>query len=97
VGALALVLFGYSALLLDRLGDAQFLISLILFCWCLLVYTMINWFHAPPPSLESASGYWQHLTFKIRRFLLLVMAVIFICLTVALAYLSYRLLISGVG
>ena len=97
VGALALFTGLFTALAPDGDNEGVFLIALILFCWCLLFYIMMNWFQARPPDIKAATGVMHRLRIRAKRLLLTLMAGLFVILSATLVFLSYRLLSSGIG
>ncbi len=96
-GILALLFSTYLATGQDALTDKYLIPAILLFCWCLLVYTLVGVFMIQPPHSESGAGFFRRLRVGFHRFLRILMAMAFLALTMALALLSYRLISTGIG
>ncbi len=81
----------------DIAGDRYLVPALLLCCWCLLVFTLVNMFSNPPPNVEQTRGFFKRLAVRIHRFVRNLVALSFLGLTMALIVLSYRLVAIGVG
>jgi hypothetical protein len=97
VGILALLVSAYLATGQETLTDQYLIPAILLFCWCLLIYTLVGMFITPPPVSEPGMGFFMRLRVRFYRLLRTLVAVAFLSLTVALALLSYRLISIGIG
>ncbi|MCB1672657.1 MAG: hypothetical protein R3F41_08990 [Gammaproteobacteria bacterium] len=96
-GLAALLAAGSFALNPKLAGDRYLIPTILLCCWCLLVYTLINMFCATPPSLARTQGFFRRLAVRFQRLLRNLLALCFLGLTGALLVLSYKLAVTGVG
>ena len=97
VGLFALLASGYLAIGQDALTDQYLIPAILLFCWCLLVFTLVAMFLSPPPASDEHMGFFRRQLVKFKRFLVTLVALAFLALTVSLVVLSYRLIVTGIG
>ena len=97
IGFLALLASGYLATGQDVMTDQYLIPAILLFCWCLLVFTLVGMFRAAPPAKDESMGFFRRQYIKFQRFLRTLVALAFLALTFALVVLSYRLIITGIG
>jgi hypothetical protein len=97
VGILALLVAGYLATGQETLTEQYLIPAILLFCWCLLIYTLVGMFITPPPVIEPGMGFFIRQRARFYRLLRTLVALAFLSLTVALALLSYRLISTGIG
>jgi hypothetical protein len=62
------------------------------FLWVLMLYTASEVFPRLPPAVASAENWRQRLSYRLRRGMMWLLAVLFLSLTVSLILLSYQLL-----
>jgi len=96
-GLSALLAAGYLAIGQSALTDQYLIPAILLFCWCLLVFTLVGMFRAPPPVIDRSMGFFRRQLVRFHRFLRSLVALAFLSLTVALIVLSYRLVTIGIG
>lgn len=96
-GVLALLTSSYLAIGQDALTDQYLIPSILLFCWCLLVFTLVGMFRSPPPAKDASMGFFRRQSVRFNRFLRTLVALAFLSLTAALILLSYRLIVTGIG
>jgi len=97
VGILALLASGYLAVGHDVLTERYLIPAILLFCWCLLVFTLVGMFREPPPAKDGRMGFFRRQLVRFQRFLRSLVALAFLALTAALVVLSYRLIVIGIG
>lgn len=96
-GLSAFLVAGYIALDPGMELERKLIPTILLSCWCLLVFTLISLFRANPPVVDRSQGFFLRQKIRFRRFLRNIIAVLFLVLTAALLILSYRLLVIGIG
>ena len=75
------------------LADDRWLLhSFMGFLWVLMLYTASEVFPRLPPAVASAENWRQRLSYRLRRGMMWLLAVLFLSLTVSLILLSYQLL-----
>ena len=72
--------------------DRWLLHSFTGFLWLLILYILSQVFPRLPPPVESAENWRQRLSYRLRRGMMLLLAMLFISLSVSLILLSYQLL-----
>lgn len=97
VGLLALLAVAFLAVGQGDLTDRYLIPAVLLFCWCLLVFSLVGMFRVAPPAVEEHTGFFRRLRIRIQRFLRFLLALAFLALTIALVFLSYRLVVLGIG
>ena len=96
-GISAFLVAGYIALDPGMALEQNLVPTILLSCWCLLVFTLISLFRAVPPTTDRSQGFFLRQKIRFHRFLRNIIAILFLVLTAALLVLSYRLLTIGVG
>ena len=75
------------------LSDDRWLLhSFMGFLWVLMLYTVSQIFARRPPPVESAENWRQRLSYRLRRGIMWLLAMLFLSLSVSLILLSYQLL-----
>ena len=75
------------------LADDRWLLhSFTGFLWLLMLYTLSQVFPRLPPPAESGENWRQRLSYRLRRGMMWLLAMLFISLSVSLILLSYQLL-----
>ena len=97
IGFAALLASGYLATSKDALTEQYLIPVILLFCWCLLVFTLVGMFRAAPPVKDESMGFFRRQLVRFQRFLRTLLALAFLALTVALVVLSYKLINTGIG
>ena len=72
--------------------DRWLLYSFMGFLWVLMLYTASQVFPRLPPAVASAENWRQRLSYRLRRGMMWLLAVLFLSLTLSLILLSYQLL-----
>ena len=75
------------------LADDRWLLqSFMGFLWLITLYVLSQVFPRLPPPVESAENWRQRLSYRLRRGMMWLLAMLFISLSVSLILLSYQLL-----
>jgi len=97
IGMLALLAAGAIAIDEQSPWEQWLIPSLLLCCWSLLVFTLIDLFRVEVAEPDCSAGYLRRLQLRFHRLLRNLLALCFVGLTVALVVLSFKLLGTGVG
>ena len=97
IGSLALVAIGYLTSAGAGMTDRYLIPAILLFCWCLLVFTLISLFRLPPPAIGRETGFFRRQIIRLLRFFRTLLALAFLVLTGSLFVLSYKLVTTGIG
>ncbi len=101
LSVMAIVLAGYVTIFPvnpgESVNDSLFIPALLLFCWSILAFSLINVFQVAPPTVDSKLGFFRRQAAKFRRALRSIIALGFLLLSIALAVVSIKLMTTGLG
>lgn len=90
-------LFALAASLQAGTMGQGFIPSLLVFCWSLLLYSVISVFRHPPADPEPGARFLVRLASRLRRAARWAATLLFLTLTIALVVISYKLLAMDPG
>lgn len=97
IGMLALLAAGAIAIDEQSPWEQWLIPSLLLCCWSLLVFILIDLFRVEVAEPDRSAGFLRRLQLRFHRLLRNLLALCFVGLTAALVVLSFKLLGTGVG
>lgn len=97
IGMLALLAAGAIAIDEQSPWEQWLIPSLLLCCWSLLVFILIDVFRVEVAEPDRSAGFLRRLQLRFHRLLRNLLALCFVGLTAALVVLSFKLLGTGVG
>ena len=97
VAIAALVAALFFAVAPDADAETWLIPALLLFCWSLLVVTLVSMFRTTPPAADRNTGFFRRQMIRLHRAFRNLLALAFLALSLALIILSYKLLAAGVG
>ena len=98
LSALAVIVVGYVSINPGEGSyDALFIPGILLFSWGVLGYSFISLFQADPPGVKNNLGFLHRQVAKLRRGIRVLVALVFIALTLALVIATFKLVTTGLG